>query len=71
MSNHSTKTTDGGLDPNGVFVVRLREASPPGELSGRVECVPSGQRVSFGSTEELIAFMLRRTGGAAKVDDGR
>ncbi len=71
MKDQNTKT--GGparLDPDAVFVVRFREGSPPREPSGRVECVSSGKRASFDSTEELLAFMLGKTRGGSGVDRG-
>jgi len=49
------------LQPERAFVVQLRggpAASPQG-LQGRVEHVVSGEALRFGSTAELIEFLVR------------
>ena len=49
------------LAPHGAFVVHLREGTPvtSSAMYGRVEHVTSGAATSFGSLEEVRAFMER------------
>jgi hypothetical protein len=49
------------LAPERAFVVQLRSGpeSAPAQMQGRVEHVASGRTLQFGSTAELLDFLLR------------
>lgn len=70
MNDHNVKTRGAGQPrPESVFVVRFREPSPPGGPTGRVECVATGERASFDSTDGLMTFLLHRLGGGEAEKD--
>jgi hypothetical protein len=58
MTADETRST---LPAEWAFVVHLRPGALPeeGRMAGRVEHVPSGRSVPFGSLPELVAFVGR------------
>ena len=58
----------GGIAPEDSFLVQIRGGSRPAEqaISGRVEHLHSGDSEQFGSMSEMLAFVARHFGSAAR-----
>jgi hypothetical protein len=56
-------TAGRALQPEDAFVVQLRSGPATGRdrLQGRVEHVVSGETLRFGSTAELVEFLIQRS----------